>query len=66
MPSMADRQGCAHAHLGGRGREGAASTPLDVQGLGPPALQISVNPCFEHQHGPGPDGAGSIPTWMPT
>lgn len=35
---MADRQGCAHAHLGGGG---AASTPLDAQGLGPPALQIS-------------------------
>lgn len=27
---------------------------------------LRVNPCFEHQHGPGPNGAGSIPTWMPT
>lgn len=40
MVGTADKQVCAHAQCSGGG-EGAASTPLDAQGLGPLALQIS-------------------------
>lgn len=43
MPSTAHRQLCAHAHCSGWGGEGAISSPLGAQGLGPQALKFLMS-----------------------
>lgn len=60
MPSTADRQVRAHAQCGGGGGEGAASTPLDAQRLGPLVLQIS-EPSFASSMAQGQMGLAPFP-----